>query len=126
MTDSKKELELRSSTGKILFLDEIKSIRSVCVNNLNDSKNFFKVDVVDVSGIFLQDYTCSFECLNIICAMLYAEGDTEDKTIVTMSFEAIVSILAMSKNLGYIEANQGTLNDEHKEPFFKEPNMILN
>jgi len=126
-----KNIDLRSPNGTVLYLENIKSLRSVQVYDTGDADNIFKVDVVDVDGVFRQDYTCSHDCLALICAMLYSEGDAEDKTIVTISFEALVNALTMSRNLGYTDASKSLLEDEYEEDAMeeyanRETNVTLN
>lgn len=101
------------------------------IHDVGDADNIFLVDVVDISDNLLQNYTCGFECLSLICAMLYSEGDTEDKTQVTVSFEAFVNSLTMSRNAGYIDASKGLLEDDTDEEALqeymnRESNVTLN
>lgn len=67
----------------------------------------------------------------LICAMLYSEGDAEDKTSVTVSFEALVNALTMSRNTGYTEANKNLFDEDTEEEALKEYmerdiNIVLN
>jgi hypothetical protein len=130
-TNLQKNIDLRSPTGTILYLENIKSLRSVQINDTGDADNLFKVDIVDVDGVFRQDYTCSYDCLGLICAMLYSEGDSEDKTIITISFEAFVNAVTMSRNAGYTDAAKGLLEDDYEEDAMeeymnRETNVTLN
>jgi hypothetical protein len=63
--------------------------------------------------------------------MLYSEGDAEDKTQVTVSFEALVNALTMSRNAGYTDASKGLLEDDTEEEALqeymnRETNVTLN
>lgn len=125
------QLDLRSPSGKTLHLEDVKSLRSLRIHDAGDADNIFLVDVVDLGGNLLQNYTCGFECLSLICAMLYSEGDAEDQTKVTVSFEAFVNALTMSRNLGYTDASKGLLEDDTEEEALqeymnREANVTLN
>ena len=125
-------MDLRSPMGKTLHLEEIKSLRSVQINDAHDADNLFQVDIVDMEDKLHTGYTCSFECVSLICAMLYSEGDTEDKTSITISFEALVNALTMSRNAGYTDAGKGNIErdleeEEAMEEYMsRETNVTLN
>lgn len=114
---NRENMVLRGPNGAELQLEEIKSLRGIRLNDTNDTSNLFQVDIVTMSGITLKDYTCSFDCLSLICAMLYSESESEDKTSITVSFEALVNALMIAKNskddLGSLK-----ISDEEMEEFF--------
>lgn len=110
-----KHYALRAPSGAELPLEEIKSLRAVRVYNPNDPDNLFQVDFVTIANVSLKDYTCSFDCLNIICAMIYSESAAEDKTTVTISFEALVNALMMAK---VSKNTEDAISDEDMEEFF--------
>lgn len=67
----------------------------------------------------------------LMCVMLYSEGEAEDKTSVTVSFEALVNTLTMARNAGYTEANKNLFDEDSEEEALKEymerdMNIVLN
>lgn len=91
------KINLRGPRGTVVFLEDVKSLRGVRINNTTDAMNLFQVDIVTLDGDMKYNYTCSFHCLSLICALLYSESDAEDKTVVSFTFEALVNIMTLSK-----------------------------
>jgi hypothetical protein len=124
---TKDNFTLRGPNGAELHLEEIKSLRGVRLLGSTDVDNFFEVDVVTTGDLHLKDYTCSFDCLNLICAMLYSESEAEDKTLITFSFEALVNALMLSKNSKSEDLGSLKISDEEMEEFFnRDTNALLN
>ena len=124
---TKDNFTLRGPNGAELHLEEIKSLRGVRLLGSADADNFFQVDVVTTSNLHLKDYTCSFDCINLICAMLYSESEAEDKTSITISFESLVNILMIAKNSKFDSFDSEKVSDEEIEEFFsRTDNTVLN
>lgn len=127
MQDS--DLDMVGPSGKVLHLEDIASIRSISINSL--VKDSYFVDVVDIDGVFRKNYMCSFNCLNYTMLMLFAEGDKEDKTNVSVSFESLVALLTKNRNIGYSEgagdSEEGeSFEDAMEELMKRESNVMLN
>jgi len=124
------DFDFRGPNGEILHLEDVASIRAIHLNKLEDKDNTYFVDLVDVKGNSRKNYTCSFSCLNFTITMLFAEGDAEDKTIVNMSFESLVTLLTTSRNTGYEDAAENSFGNEFSEDadeeyIKREPTAIL-
>jgi hypothetical protein len=127
MQDS--DLDMVGPSGEILHLEDIASIRSISINSL--VKDSYFVDVVDLNGVFRKNYMCSFHCLNYTMLMLFVEGDKEDKTNVSISFESLMALLTKSRHIGYDEGAGDTAEGESSEDAMdelmkREPNIMLN
>lgn len=120
-----------SPSGTVFHLEDTKSLMAIRLNDTGDADKLFQVDVIDMDGNLRKNYTCSFECLSLICAMLYSEGDSEDKTVVAVSFEALVNALTFSRNAGHVDASAGLEDADYEEEALeeymnRETNVTLN
>lgn len=124
-----KDFDFIGPNGEIVHLEDVASIRSVVLNNLVEDTYF--VDFIDLTGVSRQNYLCTFKCLNYAMLMIFVEGDKEDKTQVTISFDSLMSLLTKSRNLGYSEGakdeDESYSSDEAMEELMKrDVNTLLN
>lgn len=126
-----KDFDLKGPNGEVLYLENVASIRGIRLNRLENTEETYFVDLVDVNGNEKNNYTCSYGCLNMAIIMLFAEGEAEDKTTVSVSFESLVALMAVSRNMGYddavgLAAGLGGFTEEPDEEFAKkEPTAML-
>lgn len=129
LTMSTKDFELLGPSGDILYLEDVASIRSIFINSLVEDSYF--IDFVDVNNVYRKNYMCSFNCLNYTMLMLFVEGDKEDKTTVSVSFESLMALLTKNRNIGYSEGSgdiEDSLDSEDamEELMKRESNVMLN
>lgn len=126
-TMNKADFDLKGPNGEILHLEDVASLRAVHLNKQNNSTSLYFCDVIDMEGVLRKNYTCSFKCLNFIIIMLFAEGEKEDKTLVNVSFESLVSLLTMSRTGDIGEDSLRTFSEEAEEEFLnRSPTAVLN
>lgn len=125
---SEDDFDFRGPNGEILRLEDVSSIKAIHINKLENKNDVYFVDLIDVGGINKKNYTCSHNCLNLTITMLFAESDAEDKTILNVSFEAMVALLTVARNMGYDDLAELSFSQEDpdEELIRREPNAILN
>ena len=126
---STKDYDFFGPSGDMVHIEEVASIRSISLNNLVEDTYF--VDIIDVNGTFKKNYMCSFHCLNYTMLMLFVEGEKEDKTNISVSFESLMALLTKTRHISYNEAAGDTedslSSEDAMEEFMKRDiNTVLN
>jgi len=126
---STKDYDFFGPSGEVLHIEDVASIRAISLNNLIEDTYF--VDIVDLNGTLRKNYMCSFHCLNYAMLMLFVEGEKEDKTNISISFESLMALLTKTRNAGYSEAagdaEESLSSEDAMEEFMKrDANTLLN
>ena len=133
LTEKLENMTLIGPTGDVVKAEHVLSIRGVRVNDVKELDTKFSVDFLDLQGIHHSNYICSFDTLNLVVSMLFAESELEDSTKITVNFDALATLLIMSwikglddtANHRQFKENDLDYSEEDVEEYNKNKNNML-